>query len=172
MTTRRRTIVVLTVLVLAAAAAVVWLARDPGGTTPTVTTAESAEASVASGEIKSDVREAAGTAAARAYSYSWDTLADDKAEARGLMTTAMQRRYDRSMAGLVTSSRRDHQVVTADVVDTALVTASTSDARVLVFVNRSTSGDDLDEPQVDLDRVLVTLHRAGGQWKVSELDSL
>jgi hypothetical protein len=58
------------------------------------------------------------------------------------------------------------------VVDTALVTASPTYARVLVFVNQSTSGDDLDEPRLDLDRVLVSLQRVGGRWRLSELDAL
>jgi hypothetical protein len=62
--------------------------------------------------------------------------------------------------------------VSADVVGTGLVTATSSYARVLVFVNQSTTGDDLDEPRLDLDRVLVTLVRTGGEWKVSELDAL
>jgi hypothetical protein len=43
---------------------------------------------------------------------------------------------------------------------------------VLVFVNQSTSGDDLDEPRLDLDRVLVSLQRVGGRWRLSELDAL
>ena len=88
------------------------------------------------------------------------------------MTTAMQDRYDRTMAGVATSSRRDRSVVSAEVVDTALVTATSGDARVLVFVNQSTASDDLDEPTLDLDRVLVTLDRVDGEWKVSELDAL
>jgi len=169
--TQRRIILVLTVLVLAAAVAVAW-ARDTDEPAPVVTTADSAAATVASAEVGSDVREVAATGTARAYAYSWDTLIEDKAAARELMTEAMQRRYDRSMAGVTTSSRRDHTVVTAEVVDTALVTASTTHARVLVFVNRRTSGNDLDEPMLDLDRVLVTLQHSGGAWKVSELDAL
>ena len=88
------------------------------------------------------------------------------------MTTAMQVRYDRTMAGVATSSRRDRSVVSAEVVDTALVTATSGDARVLVFVNQRTASDDLDEPMLDLDRVLVTLDRVDGEWKVSELDAL
>ena len=88
------------------------------------------------------------------------------------MTTAMQDRYDRTMAGVATSSRRDRSVVSAEVVDTALVTATSGDARVLVFVNQRTASDDLDEPTLDLDRVLVTLDRVDGEWKVSELDAL
>ena len=56
----------------------------------------------------------------------------------------MLRRYDRTMAGVATSSRRDRTVVSAEVVGTGLVTATSSYARVLVFVNQSTTGDDLD----------------------------
>ena len=84
----------------------------------------------------------------------------------------MRDRYDRTMAGVSTSSRRDRRVVEAEVVDTALVTASSTYARVLVFVNRRTSGRDLDRPTLDLDRVLVTVQRVDGDWKVSELDAL
>ena len=84
----------------------------------------------------------------------------------------MRDRYDRTMAGVTTSSRRDRRVVEAEVVDTALVTASSTYARVLVFVNQRTSGDDLDRPTLDLDRVLVTVQRVDGDWKVSELDAL
>jgi hypothetical protein len=58
------------------------------------------------------------------------------------------------------------------VVDTALVTATSTGARVLVFVNQRTTGRALEEPLLDLDRVLVTLEDVDGAWKVSELDAL
>lgn len=170
--TQRLTARVLAVLVLLAAAGLVWLVRDRGDAAPTVSTAESSEASIASAEVKSAARDAAAKAATTAYSYSWDTLGDDREAARALMTREMQRRYDRTMAGVGTSSRRDRTVATAEVVDTALVTASTSYARVLVFVNQSTSGDDLDQPTLGLDRVLVTLRHVDGDWLVDELDAL
>ena len=170
--TQRLTARVLAVLVLVAAAVLFWLVRDQGGAAPTVSTAESSEASIASAEVKSDAGDAAAKAAKAAYSYSWDTLGDDRTKARALMTSDMQRRYDRTMAGVSTSSRRQHTVVRAEIVDTALVTASTSYARVLVFVNQSTAGDDLDEPTLDLDRVLVTLRHVDGDWLVDELDAL
>ena len=133
---------------------------------------DSADAVVVSSAVKEAVRERAAEGASAAYGYSWRTLADDKAAARVLMTPAMRDRYDRTMAGVTTSSRRDRRVVEAEVVDTALVTASSTYARVLVFVNQRTSGDDLDRPTLDLDRVLVTVQRVGGDWKVSELDAL
>jgi hypothetical protein len=163
----------LAVLVVGAAVVLAWLVRtDDAGSGSAVTTADSAEASVASAAVKDTVLDVADEAATRIYSYSWETLADDKAEARAMLTGDMLRQYDRTMAGVATSSRRDRTVVSADVVGTGLVTATSSYARVLVFVNQSTTGDDLDEPRLDLDRVLVTLVRTGGEWKVSELDAL
>lgn len=173
MTTPKRWVLGLTALVCAAALALVWVLRDAGDPlAPDIASADATEAYVASGAVKDEVRDAAAEGAAAAYSYSWETLADDKAAARALMTTTMQDRYDRTMAGIATASRRDRTEVTAEVVDTALVTATADGARVLVFVNQTTEGDDLDEPSLDLDRVLVTLDRVGGEWKVSELDAL
>ena len=173
MTTQKRVALALTLLALGAAVALTWLIRTGDtGLGDAVTTAESADASVASASVKDSVLSVADEAATRAYSYSWETLADDKAEARAMLTGDMLRQYDRTMAGVATSSRRNHTVVSADVVGTGLVTATSSYARVLVFVNQSTTGDDLEKPLLDLDRVLVTLVRTGGEWKVSELDAL
>ncbi|GAA5119854.1 hypothetical protein GCM10023339_34280 [Alloalcanivorax gelatiniphagus] len=172
-TTQKRWVYALTLLVCLAALALFWVLDDTRGDgSPSASSADAADTAVVSAAVKGDARSAAAAGATAAYSYSWETLADDKAAARGLMTTAMQDRYDRTMAGVTTTSRRDRSVVSAEVVDTALVTATATDARVLVFVNQSTSGRGLDEPTLDLDRVLVTLHRAGGEWKVSELDAL
>lgn len=160
-------------LVLAAALVLGWLVRGAGDDPAVgVSTAASTRATVASAAVKDDVLEVASEAATRIYGYSWETLAEDKADARALLTGGMLDQYDRTMAGVATSSRRDHTVVTAAVVGEALVHASSSYARVLVFVNQSTASDDLDEPLLNLDRVLVTLERADGRWKVSELDAL
>jgi Mce-associated membrane protein len=172
-TTQKRTIRGLAILVLVAAVALAWLARDAGvGASTDITSAEDDAATVASTGVKETALEVASDAATRAYSYSWKTLADDRAEAVAVMTNAMQRRYDRTMAGVGTSSRRDHAAVSAEVVDTALVTATSSYARVLLFVNQRTTGDTLDKPTLDLDRVLVTLVRTRDGWRLDELDAL
>lgn len=170
--TVNRWLVALTALVVVAGVALVWVVRDTRAGEADVSSADSADATVVSSAVKDVVRERAADGAAAAYSYSWKTLADDKAAARRLMTPEMRDRYDRTMAGVTTSSRRHHTVVEAEVVDTALVTASPTYARVLVFVNQRTRGEDLDRPTLDLDRVLVTVQRSGGDWEVSELDAL
>ena len=170
--TAQRAAGVLAVLVIAAAAVLAWLVLPSDGSAGGTTTAESSDAVVASARTKDDVLDAAAEATTRAYSYSWETLGEDREAARELMTREMQRRYDRTMAGVGTSSRTNHTVVSAEVVESGLVTATSSRARVLLFVNQTTDGDDLDEPLLNLDRVLVTLVRDDGVWRLDELDAL
>ena len=172
MSTQKRVTLGLAVLVLAAASALLWLVRAGDEPVTGVTSAESGEAVVASAAVKDDVLAVAAEAAARVYGYSWKSLTEDKAGARALLTGGMLTQYDRAMAGVATSSVRERTVVTAEVVGSALVTTTTTYARVLVFVNQTTAADALDEPTLDLDRVLVTLVRVDGGWKVSELDAL
>ena len=164
---------VLAVLVVAAAAVLGWLVWGSDGSAGlAVTSAESSAATVASAATKATVIDVATEATTRAYSYSWKSLGEDRAAARELMTRDMQRRYDRTMAGVGTASRADHTVVSAEVVDAGLVTATSSYARVLLFVNQTTKGDRLEDPLLDLDRVLVTLVRDGGDWRLDDLDAL
>lgn len=171
--TTQRVAGVLGLLVVAAAAVLAWLLLGTGGSAGlTTTSAESSSATVASAATKASAIDVATDATTRAYSYSWKTLGEDRASARALMTREMQRRYDRTMAGVSTTSRADHTVVSAEVVESALVTATTSYARVLLFVNQTTKGDRLDDPLLDLDRVLVTLVRDGDAWRLDELDAL
>jgi hypothetical protein len=168
-----RWLVALVALVVLAAVGLVWALQAAGEDSGSdVSSADSSDAVVVSSEVKESARLGAAAGARAAYSYSWRTLTDDRAAARRLMTPAMRDRYDRTMAGVSTSSRRDRRVVEAEVVDTALVTASSTYARVLAFVNQRTSGKDLDRPTLDLVRVLVTVQRVDGGWKVSELDAL
>lgn len=170
--TAQRVTGVLAGLVVVAAAVLGWLALGAGGTARLTTSAESSDATVASADTKATVLEVASDATTRAYSYSWKTLGEDRAAARALMTRDMQRRYDRTMAGVGTSSRADRTVVSAEVVESALVTTTSSYARVLLFVNQTTDGDTLEEPLLDLDRVLVTLVRDDDEWRLDELDAL
>ena len=168
-----RVAAVLAVLVVAAAGVLGWLLwGGVGSAADDTTSAESSAARVASADTKATVIAVATEAATRAYGYSWKTLGEDRSRARELMTRDMQRRYDRTMAGVGTASRTDRTVVTAEVVEAGLVTATSSYARVLLFVNQTTKGDSLEEPRLDLDRVLVTLVRDGDDWRLDDLDAL
>lgn len=171
--TTQRMAGILAVLVFLAGATLGWLMlRDDNAAGLDTTSADSSNAVVASVGTKEAVLDVAADATTRAYSYSWETLGDDRSKARALMTREMQRRYDRTMAGVATSSQRDHTVVSAEVVDAALVTATSTYARVLLFVNQTTDDSTRDKPLLDLDRVLVTLVRDRGDWRLDGLDAL
>ena len=111
-------------------------------------------------------------AAREVFSHSHTSLTADKAAARGLLTGDMLRQYDQTMAGVVGTSLANKTVVSATAVGSALISLRGDDAKVLVFVNQRTQGTNLDMPLLDLDRVLVTLERESGEWKVSQLDAL
>ena len=68
-TTGNRWLLVLAALVVVAAAGLVWVLRDAGDDTASdVSSADAADAAVASAEVKEAVRERAGARAAAAYS--------------------------------------------------------------------------------------------------------
>lgn len=172
--TRRTVAAVLAVAVVAAAISVGWLVRERRDAQTPVEghTAEAADAVVGSAALKAQVREVAEGAAAKVFSYSHASLTADKAAARELLTGEMLEQYDDTMAGVVSTSLANQRVVSATVLGSGLISVRGRDAKVLVFVNQRTTGDDLDRPLLDLDRVVVTLERRSEGWKVSELDAL
>lgn len=164
----------LAVAVVVAALALAWLLQERRDARAPVegNTAEAVGAVVASDDLKDDVLEVAQDAAPKVFGYSHESLTEDKAAARELLTGEMLEQYDDTMAGVVGTSRAHRTVVQASVVGTALISVRTHDAKVLVFVNRRTTGTDLERPSLELDRVVMTLERTSGEWKVSELDAL
>ena len=164
----------LTLAVVVAGLTVAWLVLERREAREPVegNTAEAVGAVVASEELKGEVLEVAEDAAAKVFSYSHETITEDKTAAREMLTGEMLEQYDDTMAGVVGTSRANETVVSATVVGTALISVRSHDAKVLVFVNQRTTGTELDRPRLDLDRVVVSLERASGEWKVSELDAL
>ncbi len=58
-------------------------------------------------------------------------------------------------------------------VDRSVVEASPDRVRALLFVNQTTTGAQLTQPRVDLNRVVVTMVSDGhGGWLVDELKAL
>ena len=171
--TRKTVAAALAVAVVAAAIALGWSVRDRRDARPVVgNTAEAVGAVVGSADLKAEVRAVSEDALGKVFSYSHESLTADKAAARALLTGEMLDQYDDTMAGVVSTSLANETVVSATVLESALISVTEQDATVLVFVNQRTTGTDLKRPLLDLDRVVVTLQRTSGEWKVSELDAL
>ena len=53
-----------------------------------------------------------------------------------------------------------------------MVRAAQNTVVVLLFVNQTTTSTRVDGPQVDLNRVRMTLTRVGEDWKISAVTAL
>ena len=172
-TTRTVATIVLALAVLGAGAVLtrMLLADDEVGSGRTVTAAASSSV-ITSVADRADVVAAGTRAAEEVLGYSWRTLEDDAPAARRLLTGEMLEQYDDTVARVAQRARADHTVVRAEVAASSAVSVAPDEATVLLFVDLRTTGRDLDRPRVELNRVVLTLRRTGGEWLASELDVL
>lgn len=156
----RPSTLVLAVLVVAAAIGLGLLGRD------LLAMQDRAQAGKSGQVVAADSLE-------RILSYDHATYAKDVAGSKELMTDGFAEEYARTVESVRAEVLRTESKVEADVVASSVVRASEDEVRALVFVNQTTTGKQVQEPRVDLNRVIVTLHRADdGSWLVADLDAL
>ena len=119
-------------------------------------------------------RDAAVAHVERILSYDHSSFDEGTAEAKRLMTESFAQEYDDTVALVREDAVERESVVTAQVVAASVVTAEEDRVEALLFVNQTTEAADLEEPRVDLNRVVVTLVPAGeaDRWLVEDLDAL
>ena len=166
--------VLMVVALLGVATLLVRLLVDDGqGSEVTDATSASAPDSVVvSASAAADATAAAERAAGEVLGYSWRTLDEDATTARLLLADELREQYDASIARTADETMRTRTVVEASPVASSVVSVTDSEAKVLLFVNERTTASDLEEPQVELNRVVLTLQRVPGGWLVSEIDAL
>ena len=150
-------------LVLAGAVGVAWWrARDTGSAPGTD--------AITSASAREDGREAAGRLTQTVLSYDWRTLDEDVAAASRVSAPSFRAQYARAMSGVRAQTVRNRVTLTAAPVDTAIVSATASRLVALVFVDQTTTARGSANRRLDQNRVLVTLTRHGGEWRVSKMD--
>lgn len=112
---------------------------------------------------------AATDAVERVLSYSAATSEEDVAAARRRLSPARWAEYAATMQSVLADARRHDTAVEAEVVAASVLVATDEDVSALLFVDRTTTGTDLERPRTDRDRVLVTLRRDTGRWLVTGL---
>ncbi len=119
-------------------------------------------------------RDAAVAHVERILSYDHESFDEGTAEAKSLMTEGFAKEYDDTVALVREDAVERESVVTAEVVAASVVSATEDRVEALLFVNQTTEASDLEEPRVDLNRVVVTLVPAGeaDRWLVEDLDAL
>jgi Mce-associated membrane protein len=107
------------------------------------------------------------------FSYDFKTLQDDFARGLAVTTGAFREEYSRTTRDVVSDvATRYKAVVLADVVESAVITASPSKVTTLVFLNQATTSTRVEGQQIDGSRVRMVLEKRDGRWLVSAVDAL
>ena len=120
--------------------------------------------------------EAVAAAESRAVdllSYDYRHLDRDFGRAERGLTGQFAQDYAHTTDAVVRPTAEEvHAVVKAEVVSSSVVRAAQNKVVVLLFVNQTTTSTRVQGPQVDLNRVRMTLTRVGDDWKISALTAL
>jgi Mce-associated membrane protein len=129
------------------------------------------------GAITSSTARDAGMQAAaqlteKVLSYDWKTFDKDVAAAEAVMAPSFRAEYAKTVGGVKQQTLKNQVKLTASAVASSIVTASQTKVVALVFVNQVTTAKGAGNERVDSSRLLVTLTRDGGEWRVSKLTPL
>jgi Mce-associated membrane protein len=116
---------------------------------------------------------AARSAAATLLAYDYRHLDRDFAAGRALTTGAFAGQYAKTTHDAVAQvATQTKATVKAEVAAASVVTASADQVTVLMFVNQTTTSNRLERPQVDQNRVELTMRRVRGHWLVAQVRGL
>ena len=105
----------------------------------------------------------------KVLSFDWSKLDADTQAAEAVMAPSFRREYADQMAKLKAQTIKNQVKLTANAVATSIVSATDKKVVALVFVNQVTTAKGTNNQRVDSSRVLVTLTRDDGEWRISKL---
>lgn len=125
-----------------------------------------------------DASAAAERALTSVLSYDYRHMEADRDRAARFLTPSYRKQYVKNFDDLLTKgpngspgpAEKTQAVVTADVLDTAVVDAESGRVRVIVFVNQS-SVKAGGQPTTFQDRVVATMVERDGSWLVDNIKS-
>ncbi len=104
-------------------------------------------------------------------SYDWQGFEDEVEETHALLAPSFRAQYAASMDEVRDQTITEKVTLQAKVRRTAVSSASADRVVALVFVDQVTSSPLTPTRRVDQARVLVTVTRDGGEWRVSRMDA-
>jgi hypothetical protein len=113
----------------------------------------------------------AATLTKQVLSYDWKTLDKDIAASEKVLAPSFRSEYAKTMQSVHAQTIKNQVSLQATVVSTSTVTATKDEVVALVFVNQTTKATGTKNTRLDQNRVLVTLTRHGGEWRVSKMDA-
>lgn len=116
---------------------------------------------------------AASEATVSLLSYKPDTLQADLAAAKSHLTGEFRDYYSQFSDEILMPAARDREVTTsASVVRAANAEIHSNTAKVLVFVNQTTTSRERPEPAQSASSVMVSLTKIDGRWLMSAFDPI
>jgi Mce-associated membrane protein len=70
---------------------------------------------------------------------------------------------------VATTAKQQQATTNANVVSTAVMSATPATARMLLFVDQTTTSKSFSGPKLASSRVVVTLNKVGDRWLISEI---
>ncbi|MEZ0579432.1 hypothetical protein [Nocardioides sp. MH1] len=119
-----------------------------------------------------DVASTAATTVTAVLSYDYRRLQAGMDSTTPLLTGDAEKQYVELQQPLLRTAPKLKAVVSADVKATTVLESDDDSARVLLFVDQTSTSKKLTEPQLDQSRILVTLTRSGDHWLVSTLAAI
>ena len=123
-------------------------------------------------------REVAASSAARSIiekllGYDYRTFDRHTKDVSALLTWRFRNEFVQAATTLVKPLAVQNQaVVLAKVSKTSVMsTPGQADVRILVFVDQRTTSAKLERPQVDQNRVILTMSQVDGRWLVSKIEA-
>lgn len=157
-------LVVLCLLLAAVAGFAWWRAENPSGD-------DASAGPITSAEARDAGLQEATRLTQQVLSYDWKTLDEDITASEKLLAPSFRGEYTKAMEGVQAQTVKNQVKLTADAVATSIVSASDDKVEALVFVNQVTTAKGTGNQRLDQNRVLVTLTRHGGEWRVSKMDA-
>lgn len=105
----------------------------------------------------------------KVLSYDWSKLDADIASTEKVLAPSFRKEYATTMAGVHDQTIKNKVKLTAEVAASSTVSATPDQVVALVFVNQVTIAAGTKNKRFDQNRVLVTLTRHGGEWRVSKM---
>jgi hypothetical protein len=129
------------------------------------------DGAITSSEARDAGLQAATKLTQQVLSYDWKTLDADMKASEAVLAPTFRSEYSKAMTNVKAQTVKNQVKLTAAVVATSIVSATEKKVVALVFVNQVTIAKGSANQRLDQNRVLVTLTRDEGEWRVSKMDA-
>ena len=155
-------LVVLCLLLSCVAGVAWWRSEHPDkGAAP--------DGAITSTEARDAGMQAAARLTQKVLSYDWKTLDADSKANQAVLAPSFRKEYSETMSGVKAEAVKNQVKLAASTQATSIVSATENKVVALVFLNQITTAKGTANRRVDSSRVLVTLTRSGGDWRISKL---